>query len=775
MAKQRRINIEFPLAGLNRRAGYRQQPPYSSPDMLNVRPFDAIAGRERGGSRPGLVESHMDDVGGEVRLLKSMTLAPGDGFTAWSDPFDGSTLASVWSQATWVESLPSVLDRSSVSVDTSVDEGAIVREVLPIDTSKPYSVEAFLIPWAGRWPGTFRIYLRLDDTTPDIEIGGVVVELTMTGEGGEYSASLVSVDTGVESEIDTSTGDVGAVRPGWLSVLVDEDGVSVYWCGLNILSGEVDSHAGTRIGLGLECTEEGGACVASTFRVQYYSTGSVPQNRSVLVASSEGDLFYESTYGRMAEVTTDLTLADSPLTAAQSGQDLYIADYSSARATGTDGTVSGTSLDAASVADWTALGIRPKDDVVVVSNAGGATVAGTYKIVSVAAGAVTLAIAPGDGTCAYRIERAPKVYRPLSGAVEIMTAEAGQVPSGCPLICRHLDRLFLAGGEIAPHVWYCSRQGNPLDWDYSQDDSRRAVAGPASEAGVPGSPITALIPHSDDYLIVACLNSLWRLRGDPAYGGSLDALSQAVGVIGMSAWCKGPGGEIVFLSLDGLYILPPGGESFPVSMSREVLPRELQQINSQTSSVSLEYDVEARGVHVFVTPDSANAGMHWWFDWDGKRFWPVSLNAYHEPTAACFHPGCGAGEAGVVLGGRDGVLRRFSDYAENDCGIDFDSEVTIGPIALASDSEVGTVLSIDAVVAAGSGPVAWSIRPSMTFEGCVSASASSSGTWTEGLNATVRPACRGQAFVLKLAGTGRRWAMEQIVAITSAAGRRRLP
>jgi hypothetical protein len=492
-----------------------------------------------------------------------------------------------------------------------------------------------------------------------------------------------------------------------------------------------------------------------------------------LVASADGDLFYESTYGRMSAVTTDLTLADSPLTAAQSGQDLYIADYSSARVTGTDGTVSGTGLDAASVADWTALGISQKDDVVVVSNVGGSTVAGTYKIASIAAGAVTLANAPGDGTCAYRIERAPKVYHPLTDAVEIMTAEAGQVPTGCPLICRHLDRIFLAGGEIAQHVWYCSRQGNPLDWDYAQDDSQRAVAGTSSEAGVPGSPVTALIPHSDDYLIIACLDSLWRLRGDPAYGGSLDSLSQNVGIIGRNAWCKGPSGEIAFLSLDGLYILPPGGESFPISMSREVLPRELQGIDGNTASVSLEYDVSGRGVHVFLTPDSPNAGLHWWFDWDGKRFWPVLLDSDHEPTAVCYHPG--AGDAGVVLGCRDGFLRRFSDYAENDCGEAFDSSVTIGPIALGADSEVGSVLSVDAVVASGSGPVAWSLHPSLTFEGCVSAAASSSGEWTEGLNATVRPACRGQAFTLQLAGTGRRWAVEQINAIIAAAGRRRLP
>lgn len=161
--------------------------------------------------------------------------------------------------------------------------------------------------------------------------------------------------------------------------------------------------------------------------------------------------------------------------------------------------------------------------VAVISNPQGTAIAGTYAISSVAAGNITLAWAAGSGACAYRIERAPKIYDPLTNTIYILGATAGQVPTGCPLVCRYLDRIVLAGAEIAPHVWYMSRQGNPNDWDYSQTDSQRAVAGTSSEAGVPGDPLTALVPHSDDYLVMGCRNSLWRMRGDPAYGGSLGA------------------------------------------------------------------------------------------------------------------------------------------------------------------------------------------------------------------------------------------------------------
>jgi len=49
--------LAFPLAGVVRRGGYRDQTrPYSAPWAVNVRGAAPLEGRERGGSRPGLVE-----------------------------------------------------------------------------------------------------------------------------------------------------------------------------------------------------------------------------------------------------------------------------------------------------------------------------------------------------------------------------------------------------------------------------------------------------------------------------------------------------------------------------------------------------------------------------------------------------------------------------------------------------------------------------------------------------------------------------------------------
>ncbi len=790
MAKQRQLHIPFPLGGLDRRGAYRQQRPYTTPDCRNVRPFGTLEGRERGGSRPGLVVSHVDDLGAEVRFLEPMTLALGDGFTAWSDTFSGLSMADAWSLAPWAESLPSILPSSLASIDTSVADAAAVLDALPIETAVgyPYVVEVFLVPWDGAWHGTYRIYLHLDDTTPDIETDVDIIELTMTGTSGEYLATMTARREGDEWEVDSATGTLGAAIPGWLTVTVArdpfgegfDDDMTVYWGGTEIMYGEVEvieADDGTRVGFGLECTVDGGLCLANTFRVQYYSTESIDALRTKLIASSGGDIYQESTYGRMTVVTSDLTVRDDvPLMAAQSGQKLYIADYGDLRDTGTDGTVTGAELDDAGGQDWTTLGIDPDSDVCVISNVGGATVAGTYKIDSIAAGALTLASAPGNGTCAYRIERAPKVYDPSADTIEILTADEGQVPTGCPLICRHLGRIWLAGAEIAPHVWYASRQNDEEDWDYSQEDAQRAVAGTSSSVGVPGSPVTALAPHSDDYLIMGCRHSIWRMRGDPAYGAALDVLSDTVGIVSQDAWCIGPAGEMVFLSMDGIYILPPGGESKPISMSREVLPRELLNINPAIMTVLLEYDPQDRGVHIYLTEASTNSRLHWWFDWEGKRFWPITLDGDYEPTATCQLQATTIEDSGIILGGRDGMLRRFSRLSETDCGTAFTSYADIGPIGLAPDSSIGSIMWADAVLALRSGDVTWEICPSLTFEGAASAAAASSGTWIAGLNSRVHPAGRGQAFILRLTNSGgRAWAFEQAVIAIRGSGQRRIP
>jgi len=800
VSKQRMLRISFPLGGLDRRVSYRQEPPYTTPDCLNVWPVGQIEQRIRGGSRPGLAyafdyaldsQSEIDD---PIRLMNPMQIALSDGYYSLSDTFDGRSLSSKWSQSNGGEAIAEVLFQTGVSsqvwgVGTSdgVERHAI-WDIPPLDFDSPYWTEIYIEPKDGVWCLEYGVETNMDDTTPDVGEDCIEVVLNTSGTPSiivrrYYGGALQTFNWEPITWHDSSYG-------GWLRVYHDTSAgasgtygdLHVYWQGEKCVYDDEgteyqplnDAVAGKRTGFGVVGPNAGGI---KAWRMQGTRTDEVDDAvvRSMMVISSDGNIYTEETPGRFTLLLTDLSVRnDVTLQSVQSGQKLYIADYGDLRANGTDGVVSGSTLDSATYSDWTALGIDTDSDVCVISAVSGATTADTYKIDSVAAGAVTLSSAPGDGTCSFRIERAPKVYDPSDDSLSILTASNGQVPTGNPLMCRHLGRLFLGGSEIAPHVWYCSRQNDENDWDYAETDDQRAVAGTSSEVGVPGRPLTAMFSHSDDYLIFGCMDEIWRMRGDPAVSQGLDSLSKVIGIVSKDAWCITPDGDVVFLSANGVYILPAGGESRPIPLSRAKLPLELMNVDQNQFEVQMEYDVDNEGVHIFLTPSEDQGQLHWWVDWQTKTFWPVSFDGDHEPTKVVYMQSTSTEDSAVILGCRDGRLRKFSWDAENDTGTTFSSYIDIGPVPLASDGMSGILVSMDAVVAENSGNVTWSLYPGLTFEETATASVSDTGTWTEGLNTSVNAACQGQAFRLKITGTaGSRWALENVGMIVRDGGRRR--
>jgi hypothetical protein len=153
----------------------------------------------------------------------------------------------------------------------------------------------------------------------------------------------------------------------------------------------------------------------------------------------------------------------------------------------------------------------------------------------------------------------------------------------------------------------------------------------------------------------------------------------------------------------------------------------------------------------------------------------MSFDADHEPTATCSFQSTVIEDSGVILGGRDGYLRRFNSLAETDVGVTFITYVLIGPIKLAQDGSVGILRTVDADMAVGSGDVTWEVIPSLTYEGAVSGDTSDTGTFSAGLNGTVYPACVGQAFCMRITGSlGRKWAFENFVTTATSGGRRRI-
>ena len=831
MAKKRLLNVVFPPGGMDRKSSYRQSQPYTTFDCNNVWLDEVIEGRERGGSRPGLIRSYGTNLVESVRMMEVMTLNLGQ--LTWQDTFAGGVQSPLWSAGGWSSGLPTFTAAGFAKAEFGDGDLAATIDVTGADLTRGFGANIWIEPDEAGYGGDYKLFFRHDWPAGNWAARWVFT-FRATGQSGTayLSADLYGEGAyeGEDYQWRNSTDDPGfftvpsysVASPGLLSLVLEPQNTfvygatraHVYWRGQLIYrdswySWPPSTEEGATIyeaGFEFESTLDTGAsnngsCLASGFSA-YFSKwngesdggfdtgqtaaadslvaeagdGSAEAINTMLVVSAAGELFRSNQGPHLEQIAPNLTLRDDTrIIAAQNGQKLWIADYGDLRASAADGVVSGATLDSATYADWTTLGILTDDDVCVISAPAGS--AGTFEIDSVAAGAVTLASSPGDNSgVSFRIERGPKVFDPDDSSLSLMVATAGEVPTGCPLVCRHLGRIMLGGAEIAPAVWYASKQNAELNWDYAETGDQRAIAGTSSDMGIPGTPLTAMLSHSDDYVIFGCRNEIWRMRGDPALSGGLDALSYKIGIIDKRAWCIGPTGELIFLSANGIYVLAAGGESKPIQLSVEVLPRELLNVDPSVFEISLEFDVLNRGVLITLSPRSGIAGSHWWLSWEKKAFWPFTFTGDMSPTAICFMPSTTYDYSRILLGGTDGFIRNLDWESENDDGTNFTSYIDIGPIPLAQIGSVGRLLSMEGVVAESSGDITWGVYPALTFEAAASATtASETGTWIAGLNALTRPVGRGQAFMLRLTGTaGAKWAFEGAAVEISSVGRRRI-
>ena len=172
----------------------------------------------------------------------------------------------------------------------------------------------------------------------------------------------------------------------------------------------------------------------------------------------------------------------------------------------------------------------------------------------------------------------PKKLAPTGPTISNWTASDGTIPYGSIALVNWRDRAVFAGGTTSPFGVFASRQGDFEDWDYSETDTGAAWALNLADAGQMGDSVMALVPHSDDCLVIFCSTSTWIMRGDPGFGGTVDNISRHIGCLGPNAWAITPKGLIVWMSADGFYKMPGGCAATTdgiESVSRERMPEEL--------------------------------------------------------------------------------------------------------------------------------------------------------------------------------------------------------
>jgi hypothetical protein len=372
-----------------------------------------------------------------------------------------------------------------------------------------------------------------------------------------------------------------------------------------------------------------------------------------------------------------------------------------------------------------------------------------------------------------------KIMDPYAPSLASVEASAGTLPENCDLLRLYRDRLVTA--QKRGQVWYMSRQGDATDWNYLADssDAQRAIWSGVADAGTLQQPLNAIAPWGDDYCVFGCDNSLWILRGDPAFGGEIDNISRQVGIVGDDAWAFSPENDLVFVDWSGVYILPAGGNSPPVPFSQEKLPKDLWSIDAGANEVVLRYDSVHHGFLLAITPvagtSEASPGEHWWLDWPTKSFWQFSFPWAKAPRFFEQYAWTSTYEHVLALGCDDGAARMFDDDGADDDGTAIVAKCSIGPFRVGgSDYQAGLIREIIGTLGTGSADCTWSLFGGTSAEAADdNATADRTGTWSAGRNASVHPRLRAGAAMLQISGSGL-WELEGATLILQPAGKQRL-
>lgn len=273
----------------------------------------------------------------------------------------------------------------------------------------------------------------------------------------------------------------------------------------------------------------------------------------------------------------------------------------------------------------------------------------------------------------------------LAGMPSWTAATAGTIPPRCRLIASWRASIVLARPDSDTTAWFISRQMDPFDWDFDADPPETtALAGTTTTQGQPAQPIVALIPWTDDILVMACTGQMLAMVGDPRTGGQLVIAEPNVGIIGPNAWCIDDSGSLWFMAPHGLYRKSPGGLAVNVDKGR--MGDILNSIDASKFMVRMAWNPLEGCIYIFLTNvDTGVACVHVVYDVGADAFvedrYDNSAAAPEMNPWACCVPLSSIPEERVLhIGGSDGWVRRMNVDANED-----ERESTTAPIASSVD------------------------------------------------------------------------------------------
>lgn len=366
-------------------------------------------------------------------------------------------------------------------------------------------------------------------------------------------------------------------------------------------------------------------------------------------------------------------------------------------------------------------------------------------------------------------------FDPATGIVDDWTATAGSLPTdndgNTPrLIETWRGCVFMSGLIGDPYNWFICALGDPTNWDLApiSSSSSDAIIGSASPQGKIADMVTGFIPFTDDIGFLGCTHSLWLFNGDPRAGGSIDLISNNIGMAWGRAWCIDPYGTVYFMSNRmGIYTISPGSQPQRISQQIDNL---LNDVDSGANTISLCWSEREQGVHVYITPTLGGAATHYFYEQrTGGWFQDVFNNGLHNPLCCCQFDGNSAEDRVELIGSFDGVVRFLDQNASTDDGRIIISSVIIGPISTENLDEM-LLKEIQAVLGSDSSSVTYSILAGTTAEQALAQSARLTGTWNGGRNPTNFIRVASHVLYVEV-GSNNPWRFEQARALIRTNGK----
>lgn len=743
MAQDQLIPLPWPTQGFVENTSLTGQPAGTTTDALNVRNYDALDRRLRGGQRTGLEKYLADAVNGSnsIQAINQSILAfdsnlviadtvlspdPSDTTKTESIDYSDGTLQTV-SSSRWTTYEPTTInnenfmfgaavnDSESVSVESNeisapsaasldfrcaaltsqatLGTAYILKYVIEFDAHATASADA-RICWrmlddpvnagdSNRFSG-YHLEIHRDAGAGTVDIDATL-RLTIPGVGTSTEVTANAVTTTSASTF-TATVEV-IVNGNTLNVLINNISAVT-----NYTMASLSSQTNTGFALDQPRTAIGNPSARIT-EITYF-TGLLPASRRTtkLVVVSGGSVYSGNKNGLdIAGSGSGIFSTSNEVALQPAFQKVYMSDGLTYKI-----------LDAATntVSDWQSSMV---DGALPVGGNGT-----TYAITAVSAGAggtftvaedVSSIIQTGDAievksstgnnntyTIASTSGSGPTVLT-VDQTIRDSTVD-GVLALGnvtCTILGLYRGAIILSGLETDPHNIFKLRNGDPLDANYfpTVTSNTQPVAANFNKTfGILGDVVTAWATYSDDMAIIGMANSLAVLRGDPAAGGQIDNITDKIGIVGSEAWTFDTGNTFYFMGINGFYRMNLGTFQ-PELLSQGRLDKTFSDIDTAAKRVQLIYDPKWQGVHILIKSQqeqTTTPDRHYFWDERNDAFWPDEYPLAHGPRTAFRFTADDPEQNAVLFGGWDSVIRAFGDTATTDDGTLISSHCRFTPI-----------------------------------------------------------------------------------------------